>query len=91
MSRKSVLGAKKRGMTHQDNQQSSSAGVGPGQDGSSGAVTAATSWAPRRSAELGLAVLETVRAADVVEEDTAAGAVAVAAAARGPVAVSWRR
>lgn len=54
----SAVGAKsqKRGATHQGNQQSSSVGVGPGQDGSFGAATVETNWAAaaRRQAAVGL-------------------------------------
>lgn len=47
--------AEKRGKTHQGNQRCSSAGVGPGQDGSFGAVTAARSLlAVKLSRALGL-------------------------------------
>lgn len=40
----SALGAKKRGVTHQDIRRNNSAGVGPDQGGSSGAATVARSW-----------------------------------------------
>lgn len=49
--------SKKRGATHQDNQQSSSVGVGPGQDGSFGAATVARSWPAKQWRELGPAEL----------------------------------
>lgn len=49
---------KKRGATHQGNQQSSSVGVGPGQDGSFGAAIAemnlAAAWEQRAAGRGGL-------------------------------------
>lgn len=48
---------KKRGATHQDNQQSSSVGVGPGQNGSFGAAIVETSSAAWKQRAAGLGEL----------------------------------